>query len=380
MRAVATIVGLATLPVLCAGAAAQTALPAPSGPYDVGTVRLVTADSSRPDPVAPAEPRRLVVQVWYPAQRDGSGRPAPYVPELGDLRHDLAEATPELDLRRVRTSARLGATPFPGRRFPVLIFSHGMNSARYFYTTLVQDLASHGFVVAAIDHPFWALATAYDARHRVGLAESMASRDRLTSDQIDGLMQDGVGMMAEDQAFVAAGLDRLAPALRRTIEHEPVGVLGHSMGGMAATEACGRFRVFAACASLDGLIWGREGFTPAGEPPNPVAKPFLLLTSTQFLPSDLSTAIARYRRAWREPQLCLVAGGRHSSASDLPRLRAATGPGGGLDPEPAAAAIRRAVAQFFLTELAGDARRLAPPDSLIRNLPGAPAGACRLGI
>jgi hypothetical protein len=120
------------------------------------------------------------------------------------------------------------------------------------------------------------------------------------------------------------------------------------MGGMAATAACGRFRVFAACASLDGLIWGREGFTPAGEPPNPVAKPFLLLTSTQFLPSDLSTAIARYRRAWRVPQLCLVAGGRHNSASDLP--------------------------------LSGDARRLAPPDSLIRTLPGAPPGACRLGI
>jgi hypothetical protein len=156
------------------------------------------------------------------------------------------------------------------------------------------------------------------------------------------------------------------------MEGQPSGVLGHSMGGMAATEACGRFRVFAACASLDGLIWGREGFTPAGEPPNPVAKPFLLLTSTQFLPTDLSPAILRYRRAWREPQLCLVVGGRHNSASDLPRLRA--------EPAPAAKAIRRAVAQFFLAELAGDARRLAPPDSLIRSLPGAPPGACRLGI
>jgi alpha-beta hydrolase superfamily lysophospholipase len=330
--------------------------------------------------VAAAEPRRLVVQVWYPAQRGNSGQAASYVPELAELAPDLAEAVPKVDLRSVRTAAWLGAAPLPGRRFPGLIFSHGMNSARYFYTGLVQDLASHGFVVAAIDHPFWALAAAYDGRHRVSLAQSMASRDRLTSDQIDGLMQDGVGEMAEDQAFVATRLAGLVPRLRRMIEGQPFGVLGHSMGGMAATEACGRFRVFAACASLDGLIWGREGFTPAGEPPNPVTKPFLLLTSPQFLPTDLSPAILRYRRAWREPQLCLVVGGRHNSASDLPRLRTAASPADEPDPEPAAQAIRRAVAQFFLTELAGDARRLAPPDSLIRSLPGAPPGACRLGI
>jgi dienelactone hydrolase len=380
VRAVAPILGLTMVLVMSARAAAQTGLSAPTGPYRIGTVRVVAVDSSRPDPVAPAEPRRLVVQLWYPAQPDGRGQPAPYVPELGDLAHDLAEAIPGLDLRRVSTSARPGAAPLPGRRFPVLIFSPGMNSARYFYTSLVQDLASHGFVVAAIDHPFWALAAAYGGRHRVSLAESMASRDRLTSDRIDGLMQDGVGVMAEDEAFVASRLAELAPLLRRTIEGQPLGVLGHSMGGMAATEACARFRVFAACASLDGLIWGREGFTPAGEPPNPVAKPFLLLTSTQFLPSDLSIAITRYRRAWRDPQLCLVAGGRHNSASDLPRLRAAAAPGDQPDPEPVAAALRRAVAQFFRAELAGDARRLAPPDSLIRGLPGAPPGACRLGI
>jgi hypothetical protein len=152
-----------------------------------------------------------MVQVWYPAQRANSGQAASYVPELAELAPDLAEAVPEVNLLRVRTAAWFGAAPLPGRRFPGLIFSHGMNSARYFYTGLVQDLASHGFVVAAIDHPFWALAAAYDGRHRVSLAQSMASRDRLTSDQIDGLMQDGVGEMAEDQAFVATRLAGWSP-------------------------------------------------------------------------------------------------------------------------------------------------------------------------
>lgn len=122
------ILGSTLILALCARAAAQTALPAPSDPYPVGTIRVIAVDSSRPDPVAPAEPRRLVVQVWYPAQRGGSGQAASYVPELAELAQDLAEAVPEVDLRSVRTAAWFGAAPLSGRRFPVLIFSHGIHA------------------------------------------------------------------------------------------------------------------------------------------------------------------------------------------------------------------------------------------------------------
>jgi pimeloyl-ACP methyl ester carboxylesterase len=172
-------------------------------------------------------------------------------------------------------------------------------------------------------------------------------------------MEDGIGLMAEDQAFVAERLALLVPRLGRAMEGMPIGVVGHSMGGMAATLACSRFRVFAACASLDGLVWAREGVSPIGQPATSVAKPFLLLTTPQFLPPDLSVAVARYRRAWDAPQLCLVAGGRHNSASDLPRLRG----DGGSSPEAqrVAVAIRQTVIEFFRTELAGDPRRLALP-------------------
>ncbi|HKU62350.1 MAG TPA: alpha/beta fold hydrolase [Gemmatimonadales bacterium] len=364
--------------VVSTGALAQGTLVTPTGPFQIGTLRVVAVDSSRSGPsvAGGAEPRRLIVQVWYPAHPTGQESRAPYVMELGQVEADLTAALPEIAFGAVRTSSWIEAPPIAGR-FPLIVFSHGMNSARYLYTSLLQDLASHGFVVAAIDSPFWAITTAVDGGQGAGLAESMASRDQLTSDQIDGYMEDGVGTMAEDQAFVAEHLAALVPRLDRAVERMPVGVLGHSMGGMAATLACSRFRVFAACASLDGLVWAREGVTPIGEPANPVAKPFLLLTSMQFLPADLSVAVTRYRRAWRAPQLCLVAGGRHNSASDLPRLR---GTAATPEAERAAEVIRLAVVEFFRTELAGDSRRLAPPDSALRLLPGAPAGACPAAI
>ena len=378
MRPTASPLALALALAVPTCAQAQGTLKAPTGPFRVGTIRVIAVDSSRAElsTAGTSDARRLVVQVWYPAQPTGRERRAPYVLELDQVAADLAEAVPEVAFGKVRTSALVDAVPINGH-FPLVIFSHGMNSARYFYTTLLQDLASHGFVVAAVDHPFWALTTAFDTSHGVALAASMASRDQLTSDQIDGYMEDGVGLMAEDQAFVAERFPTLVPRLHQAVDGMPIGVAGHSMGGMAATLACSRFRVFAACASLDGLVWAREGVTPIGEPANPVAKPFLLLTSPQFLPSDLSTAVARYRRAWRDPQLCLVPDGRHNSASDLPRLRGtATTP----EADRAAEAERRAVIEFLRTELAGDPRRLTPPDSALRLLPGAPAGSCAFAI
>ena len=378
MRPIASPLALALALAVPTCAQAQGTLKAPTGPFRVGTIRVIAVDSSRAElsTAGTSDARRLVVQVWYPAQPTGRERRAPYVLELDQVAADLAEAVPEVAFGKVRTSALVDAVPIAGH-FPLVIFSHGMNSARYFYTTLLQDLASHGFVVAAVDHPFWALTTAFDTSHGVALAASMASRDQLTSDQIDGYMEDGVGLMAEDQAFVAERFPTLVPRLHQAVDGMPIGVAGHSMGGMAATLACSRFRVFAACASLDGLVWAREGVTPIGEPANPVAKPFLLLTSPQFLPSDLSTAVARYRRAWRDPQLCLVPDGRHNSASDLPRLRGtATTP----EADRAAEAVRRAVIEFLRTELAGDPRRLTPPDSALRLLPGAPAGSCVFAI
>ena len=378
MRPTASPLALALALAVPTCAQAQGTLKAPTGPFRVGTIRVIAVDSSRAElsTAGTSDARRLVVQVWYPAQPTGRERRAPYVLELDQVAADLAEAVPEVAFGKVRTSALVDAVPITGH-FPLVIFSHGMNSARYFYTTLLQDLASHGFVVAAVDHPFWALTTAFDTSHGVALAASMASRDQLTSDQIDGYMEDGVGLMAEDQAFVAERFPTLVPRLHQAVDGMPIGVAGHSMGGMAATLACSRFRVFAACASLDGLVWAREGVTPIGEPANPVAKPFLLLTSPQFLPSDLSTAVARYRRAWRDPQLCLVPDGRHNSASDLPRLRGtATTP----EADRAAEAERRAVIEFLRTELAGDPRRLTPPDSALRLLPGAPAGSCAFAI
>ena len=158
------------------------------------------------------------------------------------------------------------------------------------------------------------------------------------------------------------------PPLRAVIDSGHTAAVGHSMGGMAATAACWRYRIFDACVSLDGLVWSKEGSTALGEPPYPVTKPLLLLLAPQFLPADFSIPARRYGRVWRRLSLCLLPGSRHNSVSDLPVLRKTPAATGDLPPEVAADLTRRATVAFLRAAFATAAPiQRDPGDSVLRS-------------
>jgi predicted dienelactone hydrolase len=146
---------------------ARPTLPPPTGPHRVGTVSLHLIDRSRPDPVAgPGHHRELLASVWYPATRDARRHPVvPWMPPA-PLRALLVSAGFDADAAAAPLTAgheRAPALRTPGR-LPVIVFSHGAGGHRAETTIVVQELASHGYVVVTVDHTYDAFSEFPDGR------------------------------------------------------------------------------------------------------------------------------------------------------------------------------------------------------------------------
>ena len=146
-----------------AQAPATFELPAPTGKLPVGTTQWVVVDPSRQETFAPEMQREVQVIAWFPAATR-SGDTAPYMrngmeealsfarlAKLGDAYNGLAN---------VKTHSLLDAAPASSpARFPVIVFSHGYTGLPSSHTALAEDLASHGWAVLHVIHPYEAAAT-----------------------------------------------------------------------------------------------------------------------------------------------------------------------------------------------------------------------------
>ena len=101
--------------------------------------------------------------VWYPSSSRPRDVEAPYLPGAAEMdadpalkrqmRNEFGVHWPSIVSRVISSHASEGAqtTPKP-KRLPVVIFSHGNGSTGFNYSALIEDLASNGYVVAAIEH------------------------------------------------------------------------------------------------------------------------------------------------------------------------------------------------------------------------------------
>ena len=297
-------------------------LPGPEGRYRVGTRRYVWIDSSRGDPTLPTPGgfRQLIVQLWYPidrvARRDSPA--APYMMELAGLRPGLAsdeDFAPHIEaFRHAVTGAVLDAPLSPSaRRYPLVLFSHGLGAPRAIYTTLLMRLASAGYIVAAIDHPGMGLvafphgrlAEPADPLGQQAPAEVRAEpEDRRYAYWLPELLY-----IEADQRFV---LDRLSlmdstsgfPMAGR-LELGRVAMIGHSRGFVGGT--CAADRRIAACVSIEGDADFPQRY--AGVP-----QPFMAVRN----PSDTFPSRMAIQRMARVPSYdVLVHGANHNSVTDL---------------------------------------------------------------
>lgn len=158
----------------------------PLGAYTVGVADFEITDHKRDEPFTddPNDHRRLAVRVWYPATLADHAKPRPYrtAKEAVVVGRPFARTMgmPGFIFDHLPLGTSHGVVDAPlaaGGKFPVVLFSHGYYGWVDTNTALMEHLASHGYIVLSVSHPYESSAVLYPNGDVVEMA-SAAQSDR----------------------------------------------------------------------------------------------------------------------------------------------------------------------------------------------------------
>lgn len=173
-----------------------------TGKFEVATASYTYTDKNRIEEFTETGDNRFVnVEFWYPKNADG--------------------------------------------KYPLLVFSHGAYGIKASSTSTYNELASHGYIVASIDHPYHSFYTASeDGKTAMINAEynkevsDMNKEGIYTREELYEAIQKWMKLRTDDMNFVIDTILEKSQSDKDTVyQHinpEKIGVFGHSMGGSAS--------------------------------------------------------------------------------------------------------------------------------------------------
>lgn len=283
-------------------------LPKPSGKYQSGVSYLNLIDSSRKELFDNERTsyRELTIKAWYPS--DIKTEPTLYLENPGIIGANFGFTEV---YKALKTNSSRGVPVSSAEsRYPVLIFSHGWGEHFSQNTILMEELASHGYIVFSIAHHYECKFSFYpdgrfitinmnSKRFNQLIAEqsnpaaieifrkmAAASNDNEranifheTNNIMPLLMKESPAYWASDIEFFINELDRINnsdPVFKSKLDTKRIGVFGMSMGGIATNEICISDRRVRAGVNIDGGLYG----SAINES---VKTPYLFLNSQRYL-------------------------------------------------------------------------------------------------
>jgi predicted dienelactone hydrolase len=254
----------------------------PTGSYDVGIQYFHWIDENRTDPFldASTKKRELMVKVYYPAEGSGSKPYSRYFHNSPELIRSFttfyglpAFMFDHFNLVRMNSKDGLPLSD-QQQTYPVILFSHGAGTSMEVQTSQSEDLASHGYIVVAIDHTYVSAATAFPDRIT---SHKEATTNFQTADPAELITQ----IMTDDAAFVIQKLEEMndgemPPIFVGKLNLDAIGAIGHSVGGAVAYNLAINDSRVKAAINLDGRVY----VTPNGDPED--IAPFLMLANDTF--------------------------------------------------------------------------------------------------
>jgi len=254
-----------------------TGFPTPTGPFAVGTFSRVLTDPSRSNRYGIATNSSFLSTFWYPADPPSAGLlPGPYAESAvaGD-RSLYSYWGFSLQWTNVLSNcvghAVAGLPLVAGtNRFPVIVHSHGWTCDRRFNSQIAEELASHGYIVAAVDHEDCHATVFPDARGTRYVAPGSLTGAALLTSRVKDLQ-----CLLDELAV----MDGSNPVLAGRLDLSRIGVTGFSLGGGTAAETCRVDSRIQCAALLDPFIMFGFGYYPELNNQG-LQKPFLAMNRT----------------------------------------------------------------------------------------------------
>jgi predicted dienelactone hydrolase len=324
-------------------------IPHPTGKFKVGSSILFFRDTTRIDAFSPEKNRfrELSVRVWYPASPCNSGKRMPYMQTdegryLAIYTKGAAFTLSHFNL--IKTDSYFNAEPLKGP-FPVILYSP--SGCIVENTTLFQELASHGYIVFSVCHPYWN-AFHYDelgkvVQFDVENAHYKSMWEEEDSSKVISIKEDitnakdlqlkkeaqqllnkympeevaDIRLWAEDNSFLMDRIEYRASDQRGILDNidtSKVGAIGFSKGGVATGQFCVTDNRCKAGINLSGFMFG-----DAVE--KPFTRPFMIMESVEPSCTDCDPICDLfYKNSLDASYMVRINDARHVNFSDFSLL------------------------------------------------------------
>lgn len=268
--------------VLAAQKMQNYTIPKPTGTWDVGKRLVEWTDNSRIDITDSSHKRMVPVWVWYPIDKSDTSTSQYALPETWrkeqriylDKKIGINGAS---FIQSLKVWAKNDALPASTKeKFPVLVFGPGYTWLPTDYSTIIEDIVSHGYIVVGY------VPTGFSGASQ--LSNGKIIRGTLTVQQQD--------IVFDDALFVRNNLYRLANSwLKDNMDVSRVGIFGHSQGGAAAIVVSARDTSIKAFVNFDGDLMDNALKVK-------VMQPALILSNDERV--GMATATSKWDREGRE--------------------------------------------------------------------------------
>ncbi|MBL6991435.1 MAG: hypothetical protein ISR65_16750 [Bacteriovoracaceae bacterium] len=266
--------------------------PSLSGRFLVGHQKMTFRDTSRTEVLAPSdeelacafgdESKKIPVSFYYPVSTNATAVPDQYLP------HPVIEAL-QLDTSLVNMAKRsLRDQKVNKGQYPLIIFSPGLGISSLFYTATLEEIASHGYIIAAISHPY------ISGEVYIPDTQCVVSMPPLPTDRWEllELLGNMIHENLKDIDYLLEVISQMSHGnsfLNQKVDLSKLILMGHSGGGMTATMYCSKPQAdcFAAINFDGGSLQGQGVEVPGAWPSsNKVGLPFLKFHSASFPGQD----------------------------------------------------------------------------------------------